>query len=143
MKLVLVLHSKFIFVKKIKEIWVIEDDPITSMLLRKLIERGQFAQSTVAFHNGKLPIQQMRKRREDGDAFPDLIMLDINMPVMDGWEFLDHIVSEFNDLGLPIVIMTSSIDTNDVKKSKNYCCVKGYYYKPVTMDNFNKIISEI
>ena len=129
--------------KKIKEIWVIEDDPITSMLLRKLIERGQFAQSTVAFHNGKLPIQQMRKRREDGLDFPDLIMLDINMPVMDGWGFLDHYIAEFSEIKLPIIIMTSSIDTNDVKKSKAYECIKGYYYKPVTMDNFNQIISEI
>jgi CheY-like chemotaxis protein len=130
-------------VKKIKEIWVIEDDPITSMLIRKLIERAQFAQTTVAFHNGKLPIQQMRKRREDGLDFPDLIMLDINMPVMDGWEFLDHYISEFSGIKVPIIIMTSSIDTNDVKKSKTYECIKGYYYKPVTMDNFNQIISEI
>ena len=129
--------------KKIKEIWVIEDDPITSLLIRKLIERAQFAQTTVAFHNGKLPIQQMRKRREDGLDFPDLIMLDINMPVMDGWEFLDHYIAEFSEIKLPIIIMTSSIDTNDVKKSKAYECIKGYYYKPVTMDNFNQIISEI
>ncbi|MFN6379159.1 MAG: response regulator [Flavobacteriales bacterium] len=129
--------------KKINEIWVIEDDPITSMLLRKLIERGQFANITVAFHNGKLPIQQMRKRRDEGQPFPDLIMLDINMPVMDGWEFLDYFVEEFSNSSLPIVIMTSSIDTNDVKKSKAYSCIKGYYYKPVTMDNFNEIISGV
>ncbi len=129
--------------KKINEIWVVEDDPITSMLLRKLIERGQFAHTTVAFLNGKLPIQQMRKRRDEGLPFPDLIMLDINMPVMDGWEFLDYFVEEFSDIEISIVIMTSSIDTNDVKKSKSYSCIKGYYYKPVTMDNFNQIISEL
>jgi response regulator of citrate/malate metabolism len=68
----------------------------------------------------------------------DLILLDINMPFMNGWDFLD--VFEPMNLHKPVVIVSSSRDKKDIEKSKQYKSVKGFYSKPLSVNNLSEII---
>jgi response regulator of citrate/malate metabolism len=75
---------------------------------------------------------------QDNKFETDLILLDINMPYMNGWDFLD--VFEPMNLEKPVVIVSSSRDKKDVEKSKQYKSVKGFYSKPLSFDNLREII---
>ncbi|RAW00888.1 response regulator [Pseudochryseolinea flava] len=75
---------------------------------------------------------------EENKFETDLILLDINMPYMSGWDFLDAL--EPMNLDTPIVIVSSSRDRKDVEKSKQYKAVKGFYAKPLSFHNLREII---
>lgn len=75
----------------------------------------------------------------DGDNLPEIIFLDINMPILNGWEFLDLLNS--HDLNkLPkIYMLTSSISPEDVNKSENHPLVTGYFTKPLSLDKLSEL----
>ena len=70
--------------------------------------------------------------------YPDLIILDINMPHIDGWEFLDDLL--ISDYKIPVYVLTSSIDDNDRILVKKYPCVYGYFIKPIKPDDIRSIL---
>jgi YesN/AraC family two-component response regulator len=106
--------------KKINEIIIIDDDPITVFGLRKLIGSTVECSSIESYANGKLAYDGMSEKVRNNETVPKIIFLDINMPIMDGWEFLKVF------LELPIVeivtinIVTSSIDPYDKKQWEFY-----------------------
>lgn len=69
---------------------------------------------------------------------PDVVFLDINMPVMDGWEFLEDLSSK--EINIPIYMLTSSIDKNDNEKSKKYSTVIGFLNKPLKQEKLESIL---
>lgn len=82
-----------------------------------------------------------------GDDFPPLlIMLDINMPLMNGWEFLDEYVQRFanhpNYSSAIFVMFSSSVSPQDLSRVQSYDCVKGYLNKPLSIDGFEKVIEK-
>ncbi len=98
---------------KINTVFVVDDDPITVFGLKKMLTDIGTAQEIQTFANGKLALDRIVELQADGADLPEVILLDINMPIMDGWQFLDAF------LGLPIKetirinIITSSIDPYD------------------------------
>lgn len=75
---------------------------------------------------------------EENKFETDIILLDINMPFMNGWDFLDAF--EPMNFDRPVVIVSSSRDRKDVEKSKQYKSVKGFYAKPLSFNNLSEII---
>ena len=78
------------------------------------------------------------------EILPDLILLDINMPVMDGWEFMEKmglLKSKFSK-NITVYIVSSSIATADKNKSKTYSDILGYLSKPVTINDLELIASD-
>lgn len=106
--------------RKINDIAIIDDDPITVFGLRKLIGIAVDCQKIESFANGKLAVEEIKQKLEKEQAIPEIIFLDINMPIMDGWEFL----KEFINLPIPskvkINVVTSSIDPYDKKQWEFY-----------------------
>ena len=77
----------------VDKIFCVDDDPITLMLCKKVIERVEFAKEIVTAQNGEEAIQYFAdlaaNNSTDSESYPRLTLLDLNMPIMNGWEFLD------------------------------------------------------
>ncbi len=128
-----------------KSIWVIDDDAIYQIIANKIIERSKLFTSVNSFVNGKLAIDTLhtivRDKTDNNDKIPDIILLDINMPIMDGWEFMEEmslIKSKFNK-NIIVYIVSSSIAAEDKNKSKTYSDILGYLSKPITMNDLELI----
>lgn len=126
---------------KYQSVLFIDDDPITLMLCKKVIEKTQFALHVDTLTNGKDALKYLNEIYEKGlKIYPDLIFLDLNMPIMDGWEFLDALSkTNLYDSNLNIIILSSTIDPKDIEKAKNYSIVKNFISKPITAENLLRI----
>lgn len=127
--------------KRINSLYVIDDDRIYHFLLKNLFKQNGIDVSTEFFSNGYEAVEKL-KTLKDGDTVPDLILLDVNMPIMNGWQFLE----EYDKLraALPkasvIYMISSSNDIVDINKAKGYNkIVKDYFLKPICKEDLDKI----
>ncbi|OCX52458.1 transcriptional regulator [Mucilaginibacter sp. PPCGB 2223] len=126
------------FSENIKTVCVIDDDKIYVYGLKKLISIKQLCPNLIEFENGKLAIDFLANP-ENQATLPDIIFLDINMPVMDGWDFMDNYVKIKPQLGKKITVymISSSISNEDIDRAKSISDVSDYLIKPVSP---NKLI---
>ncbi len=119
---------------KINTVSVIDDDDIYTFAVKRIIGNSQVASKTIFFQNGKTALDFFVENLHIPENLPDLVLLDINMPVLDGWQFMDEFVkiSHLLNKKITIYIVSSSIDEADRQKSKSYKEVAGYIVKPVT-----------
>lgn len=115
MKLVLAQHSIYILMKTINSIFIIDDDPITVFGIRKLLDKNVEFNTISTYGNGKLAIDGITKTLTAGKPIPEVIFLDINMPIMDGWQFLGEFIELPITEKVRVNIVTSSIDPADYK----------------------------
>ncbi|WP_437399380.1 response regulator [Flagellimonas lutimaris] len=102
--------------KKVNCIFIVDDDPITVFGIKKMLKSVASCDDIQIFQNGFEAYEAMKERQEKGKAIPDVIFLDINMPIMDGWDFLDELIALDIDEHITINMITSSIDPLDYKK---------------------------
>ena len=123
------------------KILCIDDDAITLMLCKKVIERVSFAQEVLTAKNGEEAIAYFNELAPQYKAgtltYPKLTFLDLNMPVMNGWEFLDHYLeNDYQNLfkEAKFIVLSSTIDPQDVLKAKEYPMVIDFMSKPITKE---------
>jgi len=129
---------------KDKVIWVVDDDIIYQTIINKIIEKSGVFSSHFTFPNGNEALTSLKKILEDDDtALPDIILLDINMPVMDGWEFMEEIKKIKSDIrkDIHIYIVSSSIAVEDKNKSATFSNIMGYVPKPISVTELIAIVS--
>ncbi|MBL6448887.1 response regulator [Fulvivirga sp. 29W222] len=117
-----------------RKVLLIDDDPIANMINRELFEiRGYVVN---AYTNPKEALEYLESANSSLGDIPDIIMLDINMPEMDGWGFLDEYQKiEFaSNNNCRLFMLTSSIASEDKEKAFTYSSVKGFISKPLTME---------
>ena len=125
-----------------KNILLVDDDRIFNLLNGKIIDRLGLAKSIQTATNGKEAIE-MIKQKHDSDELPDIIFLDLNMPVMDGFQFIE----KFNTMKMPgvkkpmIIVLTSSADQRDISRVKSLG-VKHYLNKPMTAESIRSVLEE-
>lgn len=131
-------------------IMCIDDDPITLMLLKKVINKALFSKEVITAQNGEeaLDFFKSLKNTSTNDIIteqPQLIFLDLNMPVMGGWEFLDHFnTSEYHNFNnTKVIILSSTIDPEDINKSKTYPIVIDFLPKPITTSMLDYLKTKI
>lgn len=115
---------------KIQEILLIDDDRMTNFINKTVIKSEFPDYSPVIFENGLDAIEHIRENPNT----PYLIFLDINMPIMDGWEFLEALSKDTNQYNLVIHILSSSLDTVDKLKAKESDLVSSFLTKPLKKD---------
>lgn len=127
--------------KKIRNLYVIDDDKIYHFLLKNLFKQNGIEVASTFFINGSDAIEYI-KNNTDNEILPDLILLDVNMPIMNGWQFLEEFGKIAQDLSKkPTIYMISSSNNEvDINKSKEFDgAVKGYFLKPICKEDLDKI----
>ena len=131
---------------KNKLTYIIDDDKLTVKLMSILISKSKFCEEIHSFNNAQFAIDKLKENWNENDILPDAILLDLNMPVMDGWQFLDEFIHLPIKKEISIFIMTSSIDPADIEMAKKYSVIKDYIMKPITankLDMLCKLMSKI
>ncbi len=125
-----------------KEICVIDDDHIYQLIIEKIIRRAAIFGKSTAYKNAAHAFQQFK---DPEFALPHLILLDINMPIMDGWEFITQLSSCRPNLKdeTKIYIVSSSIATADKLKAASFKEISGFLSKPVSVQKLQEIGAQI
>ncbi|WP_158729426.1 MULTISPECIES: response regulator [unclassified Flavobacterium] len=117
----------------LNQVLCVDDDPITLLLYKKVLERFSFCTEIIKSTNGEEALHYFNTLLNNPSTKPDLIFLDLNMPVMGGWEFLEAFTTpKYTDFHTTkIVVLSSSIDPTDLKKAQNYPMVIAFLPKPI------------
>jgi len=105
---------------KINSICIIDDDPITVFGMRRMLDTLVTYNTINTFENGKRAIEGIKAMIREKQEIPEVIFLDINMPIMDGWQFLQEFIALPIEDKVRINIITSSIDSTDEQNWKLY-----------------------
>jgi len=122
-------------------IFIIDDDEITQFLLSHKVKEHSFADNYRLIQNAKDAIGYLVENKNDPQALPDLIFLDINMPEMNSWEFLDKYepIAQAITKEVYICILTSSLFKKDIERAKAHPRVHEYLVKPIQEDTLNEL----
>ncbi|MFV9482235.1 response regulator [Christiangramia sp. ASW11-125] len=127
--------------KKVDIACIIDDDPIFIYGTKRIMEMANFAESIMVFKNGEEAITKLRPIMISNKSVPDVILLDLNMPIMDGWQFLDEFITIPSSKKVIIYIVTSSVDPDDVERAKSYGEVDNYLIKPIKADQLMDLMN--
>ncbi|WP_299259492.1 response regulator [uncultured Aquimarina sp.] len=128
-----------------KSVCIIDDDNMYVNLVSKIIELKKLSEKVIVFNNGKEALNFFIKSTQDKEAeediVPQVIFLDLNMPIMDGWEFLEEFTKIRDEISkkIDLYVVSSSIDTRDIDRAKSIKVVSDYLTKPIKLDDFEKI----
>lgn len=122
-------------------IFIVDDDPIHQQIANIMIKRQGIGETVRAFSDAQEVLDYLRQYAKEPEELPDLMLLDLNMPVMDGWDFLNVYAGFYQDLAkeIGIFVLTSSIDDKDRRKVDSYPFVKGYLTKPLSSEIISKL----
>lgn len=127
--------------KKLERIWIIDDDHINNYLTQLEI-KGINKEAEIKFsENGMNALRDLRDCLEHEKECPELILLDMNMPVMNGREFLEQF-DRFNKKKIPIVLMTGQLKEQDIEYIHRFN-VKGFLQKPVDEHSIREVVEDI
>ena len=127
---------------RVNNIWIVDDDDIYTRLLKKSIAKLNLASTVNSFENGKVALESLHEQLDSNGSVPDVILLDVNMPVVDGWGFIEE-YSEISTTALSntdVYFVSSSIASEDRQKAVKYKEVKDYIVKPIDAITLVKII---
>lgn len=119
----------------------VDDDPITLMLCKMVINKASFSNEIITAKNGEEALNYFKTFKDINSENqpkkqPQLIFLDLNMPVMGGWEFLDIFsTADYSDYNtIKVIILSSTIDPEDLEKAKKYPMVLDFLSKPISKE---------
>ncbi len=128
---------------KEKHVWIVDDDPIFQMIFKMMIDRTNQNAQIRQFSNGDLALKAAGAPDGTDDSIPCCIFLDINMPVKNGWDFLDELSSFATPLFLEqtrVYMVSSSINPADSSRALGYPVTKDFLIKPLTEEKIMEIL---
>jgi CheY-like chemotaxis protein len=122
---------------------IIDDNPTDHYIMQRLLHNNYNCEQATYTYDGRLVLDFLEQNK-DSRNLPDIIFLDLDMPELTGWEFLDELET-FNIVSqkrVHVHIMSSSIRSADVFHSKKYACVDSFMTKPLSRDAINRICED-
>lgn len=129
--------------RNLNKAYIIDDDPIFQMGIQEHAKNANFCKDILFFENGKEAYDALLKSIQDNSSeLPDVIMVDLNMPIMDGWEFLSSLEQLNLQKHILVHIISSSIDPDDINRAREYDIVSRFISKPILREDLIKIKQE-
>lgn len=122
---------------------LIDDDEIYLFSVKKVIEVNKLSERVLEFRNGQEAIDFFVQSSNNQHDLPDVIFLDINMPVMNGWEFIEEFkkIRPLLSKDIMLYVVSSSVDKTDVDRARSFSNVNDYLIKPITASQLVNIYS--
>tara|TARA_R110000796_G_scaffold67449_4_gene154752 strand:+ start:1016 stop:1429 length:414 start_codon:yes stop_codon:yes gene_type:complete len=130
---------------KIDTVCIIDDDPIFVYGTKVILNcNSSFCSNIMVYENGREALDDLTSIITSKEKLPEVIFLDLNMPILNGWEFLDNFC-KIPDIETKtrIYILSSSVYSVDIEKAKNYSIVKDFIEKPLTDLKFSGLLKVI
>ncbi|RVU02455.1 response regulator [Mucilaginibacter limnophilus] len=124
------------------KLMVLDDDPIQHLIFRRMLNRYKLAHETFYSYSGYDVLSFLSAHKKDTSELPEVIFMDINMPGLNGWAFLDRFKDLYPQLNklIEIHIVSSSINPSEIKRTDMYDFVKSYIVKPITSERLEQIL---
>ncbi|NCX96022.1 MAG: response regulator [Chitinophagia bacterium] len=118
---------------EIDNICIIDDDNIYTMLLKKTIKKLNICDNITSFNQGKLALETFKTHIQTNTPLPDIIFLDVNMPILDGWMFVDEFAKIMDAMNKKVLIyvVSASVDPDDKNKALANKYITNYLVKPI------------
>lgn len=129
--------------KKFDLLCIIEDDPTHLFITRKMIEMSGMVENIMVYKNGKEAYDKLKAIFLSSEILPEIILLDLNMPIWDGWQFLDEFTKIPIKTKIIIYILTSSNSEEDKKMAEKYNLDENYLIKPISLSEIKTVLAEI
>lgn len=122
---------------------IVDDDDIFQFTAIKTIELTGQKHEVISFKDGERAFDFIKNNKDDADKLPDVMFLDINMPIMNGWEFMEayKAIKEQLSKKINIYIITSSIDFADIEKAKQDNNIVEFISKPLAIAKYMEILN--
>ena len=122
----------------VSKVCIIDDDKLYVSLISKMIEKNGFADELQIFQNGREALEYFSQAIDNpNEILPTVILLDLNMPVMDGWEFLRAIepyAQKMLERGIKLNVVSSTINPKEKDKAENHQIVNNFITKPISKE---------
>lgn len=124
-----------------RTILIIDDDPLLHLIIKKMMNKIDSTLTFISCKDGKVGLEKLLAHQ--GDLSECIILLDLNMPVLDGWRFLYEIQSSQLDdyQNITLFILSSSTDKIDIERARQYSIVKKFYHKPLSSVDITEILN--
>jgi CheY-like chemotaxis protein len=123
-------------------VMLIDDSEIDNMVNAHILSKNNIAKNIIVHSSANDALNYLSKiASDDSVVIPDVILLDINMPIMNGFGFLLEFEKFDESLikNIKVVMLTSSVDPNDIRRSKEYKTVEAFISKPLSLEHLNTI----
>lgn len=124
---------------------IIDDDRVFQKITLMKITRKNYARKVLMFSDGEQAMKFISDNSSKPDELPDIILLDLNMPVMDGWDFMDAFVKIRPFIGktITVFIATSSVNQEDQRRAVEISAVSDYVIKPISDDSLMRLFTPL